>query len=146
MNRTPLADRFWPKVDTSGDCWVWTAQRDRDGYGRVRPGGTAPYVRAHRAAWFLATGAWPDPELFVCHTCDNPSCVRIDHLFVGTASDNSTDRDTKKRGGNSGRTHCLNGHEFTPENTYQRKGGPGRHCRACDAERHRAYRRGGCPR
>lgn len=89
----PLADRFWAKVDTSGDCWIWTASV-RNGYGQFgTPEGIQP---AHRVAWTLANGDIPD-GLIVCHRCDNPPCVRPDHLFLGTQLDNVRDMIDKGR-------------------------------------------------
>lgn len=87
---------FWSNVDQSGSCWVWLRSRSggRMGYGRVQFRGRLEV--AHRVAWTLAIG--PIPEgLFVLHKCDNPPCVRPDHLFLGTAQDNSRDRDEKGR-------------------------------------------------
>jgi DNA-binding MarR family transcriptional regulator len=80
---------------TSGDgCWEWSGSKDKDGYGRMRIGGRKT-ARAHRVAWAIAHS---DPgRLLVCHHCDNPACVRPDHLFLGTVLDNNRDRKTKGR-------------------------------------------------
>lgn len=131
-----LADRFWEKVDKSGDCWIWTAATDKDGYGvtRLSPP-THRSVRATHAVWLLATGELPPPGMFVCHRCDNPPCVRPDHLFIGTVHDNVADMRAKGRSGINPRsawTHCSHGHEFTTENTIWR--GTIRQCRACHDE------------
>ena len=80
-----LRDRFWSKVDRRGSdgCWLWTAYRDKDGYGHfgVSRGGRARTYRAHQIAYVLAYG--PDPRgLFVAHTCGNPPCVRPSHLAL----------------------------------------------------------------
>lgn len=94
--RIPASDRFWTKVDKSGNCWEWTAYRDGLGYGFFRMTPAEPMWRAHRAAWTLVNG--PIPEgMVVCHRCDNPPCVRIDHLFLGTNQDNVDDRVAKGR-------------------------------------------------
>jgi hypothetical protein len=89
--------RFWAKVEKTDGCWVWTGGKFVRGYGSFRPGrrGDAS-VRAHRFSWELTNG--PIPEgMIVCHRCDNPSCVRPDHLFLGTNQDNTTDARRKGR-------------------------------------------------
>lgn len=93
--RGPVEQRFWAKVDKTGPCWEWTGAKDRRGYGRFgKPRGNGTWI-APRLAWTLSVGPVPD-GLFVCHHCDNPGCVRPDHLFVGTNADNM--RDCIKKG------------------------------------------------
>jgi hypothetical protein len=130
----PLEDRFWEKVDKRGveDCWLWTGSNDTR-YGQIWFRGKA--LKASRVAWELTRGPIP-PGMQVCHTCDNPPCVNPSHLWLGTMSDNIRDAVCKGRVKPSGaagwqktKTHCKRGHPFTPENTYQQKGGRG--CRAC---------------
>lgn len=95
--RRPLEDRFWEKVDKAGPCWLWTASKDRKGYGRImRPGGRGGPLLATRVSWELHYGPIPD-GLFVCHHCDNPSCVRPDHLFLGDQFANMGDCSAKGR-------------------------------------------------
>lgn len=71
-------------------CWEWTGAKDWDGYGRMRIGGRRS-ARAHRIAWAIANRSDPG-SLFVCHRCDNPSCVRPGHLYLGTALQNNRDK------------------------------------------------------
>lgn len=91
----PLEDRFWVKVRKSDGCWEWTAASKQGGYGKIAVG--RRLMLAHRVSWELANGPIPD-GLLVCHTCDNPPCVRPDHLFLGTQTDNMRDAVRKNRG------------------------------------------------
>lgn len=103
----PLAERFWPKVDKNGPvaphrpelgpCWMWTGGTDKKGYGRISIGrrSSGGMVVAHRVAFLLEHGRWPEP--CALHHCDNPSCVRPEHLFEGTKSDNMRDCARKGR-------------------------------------------------
>lgn len=81
-------DRFWSKVNKTDSCWLWTGAKMRRGYGAFQLGGGVR--RANRIAYIMEYGSIPD-EVFVCHHCDVPSCVRPDHLFLGTAQDNRDD-------------------------------------------------------
>lgn len=95
-------DRFWSKVkrtESIDDCWVWLTGKDKDGYGRFWLDGNT--MRANRASWFLHNGDISEDadgnKLFVCHKCDNPSCVNPNHLFLGTSRDNINDMLAKGR-------------------------------------------------
>jgi len=95
--RLSLAERFWPKVQKSDGCWIWLGKTNK-GYGVVivRSHRVATYLGAHRVAWELAHGPIGD-GLCVCHRCDNPQCVRPDHLFLGSNADNLADMRAKGR-------------------------------------------------
>lgn len=86
-------NRFWSKVDRSGDCWLWTGAKS-EGYGYCRSAGKMS--GAHRVSWQMANGQIPG-GLHVLHRCDVRSCVNPAHLFLGTNADNMRDRDAKGR-------------------------------------------------
>lgn len=135
-------ERFWGHVDKSGDCWLWTASRNKQGYGSFtlaapkETGGRT--TRAHRYAYEKTVGPIPD-GLFLLHSCDNPPCVNPAHLRPGTASDNSEDASARGRFPNSQATHCPEGHPYDEANTRIRPEG-WRACRACYRESSRARR------
>lgn len=84
-------ERFWDNVGKTDGCWLWKGVRFPTGYGL-----SSCHTYAHRMAWELTYGRIP-AKLFVCHHCDNPPCVRPDHLFLGTAKDNTQDAVRKGR-------------------------------------------------
>ena len=84
--RVKLEDRFWDNVLKSDGCWEWTAATNADGYGRIWADGEA--CGAHRVSWKLNSGDIPE-GMHVLHSCDNPKCVRPDHLFLGDQQANS---------------------------------------------------------
>ena len=89
---------------------MWGGHISAAGYGKVSINGKVTY--AHRVSYSLTFGAIPD-GLHVCHRCDNPSCVRPDHLFLGTHQDNMNDRDQKGRTGTGAKVGRPQ--KFTPE-------------------------------
>lgn len=96
---TPVAERFWQKVafKWGGDeCWEWQADRNWQGYGRFHST-IANREPAHRVSYRLVYGPY-DTKWFVLHRCDNPSCVRPDHLFLGDHEANQKDKMKKGRG------------------------------------------------
>ena len=90
-----LMTRFFKKVRKTESCWLWTAARHGTmGYGMI--GVNGKHEGAHRISWILHFGAIPS-GFNVCHVCDVPACVRPDHLFLGTQSDNIKDAYRKGR-------------------------------------------------
>jgi hypothetical protein len=115
------------------ECMLWAGPKDRNSYGRWGS------KLAHRVVYEQLVGSIPQ-GMFVLHKCDTPPCINPEHLFLGTAQDNTTDMLNKGRGNwnmgehNLTKTHCPKGHEYTADNTYKRKDGR-RDCRTCHRER-----------
>ena len=124
-------ERFWGHVRDDGDCWVWTAALDRDGYGAFTGYPSKKNWRAHRFAYQRVCGLIPE-GLVLDHLCRNRACVNPSHL------EPVTNRVNHQRGFLATRTHCVNGHEFSEENT--RKTKVQRFCRACRRQRVAEYR------
>lgn len=85
-------------VDKTGECWTYQGMK-RLGYGMVgykKQDGKYTTMGAHRYSWWITTGEHP-ADKFVCHTCDNPPCVRPEHLFLGTNKENMDDMRAKGR-------------------------------------------------
>lgn len=76
-------------------CLEWTKALNKDGYGQTTINGKT--ARVHRIAWIKAHGSI-QKGMCVCHTCDNPKCYNIEHLFLGTIRENAIDRQNKNRG------------------------------------------------
>lgn len=92
----PLAVRFWDKVQKTDDCWIWTGARKGDGYGVMGWKGSNGTPRANRISWELHYGPIPHGQV-VAHRCDNPPCVRPDHLFLTDMKGNIRDMVQKGR-------------------------------------------------
>ena len=123
-----LWDRVWSKVDVAGwySCWEWTGAVTSRGYGEIHDDG---HMRqAHRVVYELLVGPILD-GLDLDHLCRNRRCVNPDHLQPVTHRENMR-RGTGFIAHRMKQTHCLRGHEFTPENTWTSRRGQ-RACRAC---------------
>ncbi len=142
MIRTP-SERFWSKVDTAGDCWLWTAKQlprnvvtDSEGPGYGRFWLPPRFVMAHRFAYEEIYGPIPS-GLVIDHLCRTRNCVRPDHLEPVTLAENIR-RGSGWAGRKPPKTECLRGHPLTPETTYINR--KGRTCKVCQAARYRAKR------
>lgn len=85
--KTPVEDRFWSKVDRSGECWQWTAGLNSDGYAQIRDG-EGRWLKAHRFSYELHRGPIPT-GMDIDHTCWNRACVNPEHLRLATRKQNS---------------------------------------------------------
>lgn len=108
-HRAPLYVRFWRYVRKTDACWLWFGAQDRKGYGRIGSGPpTSRQIKATHVSWAMHFGPVPHGYM-VLHHCDNPPCVRPDHLFLGTNQDNTDDKVAKGRatGARRGIAHHL---------------------------------------
>lgn len=145
-------ERFWSRVDKHGPipmarpelgpCWLWIGFRQREGYGRFSPEKTRTCL-AHRWSYEHANGPIPN-GLEIDHLCRNPPCVNPKHLEPVTERVNTL-RGVGPTARNARKTHCVQGHPFTPDNTILRPHG-GRTCRVCSQERSVRYETTRAPR
>lgn len=138
-----LLRRTAPQPD---GCIHYTGEIDDGGYGRVSRHGSK--VSAHRAAYEMFVGPIPEGHELdhACHdpdtcrggdTCLHRRCVNVDHLLPTTPQENTL-RSNSPAARKSRQTHCIHGHEFTPENTYRTDKG-NRRCRRCIADAQARY-------
>lgn len=116
------------------NCILHEGAITANGYGTVYVNGKTKL--AHRWVIEQRGGGLLSPGTVVMHTCDTPACINVDHLVVGTQRDNMLDMVRKRRYRGANITHCPQGHEYTPANTYtpNRHGGAERQCRTCRRE------------
>lgn len=96
--RLPFDESFVPEPNSG--CWLWVASLNVHGYGRFWEKGR--HVMAHRLMWEIHRGPIPK-GLVVLHRCDTPPCVNLEHLTLGTQTENVRDMFAKGRDGNQHR-------------------------------------------
>lgn len=129
-----VEQRFWAKVDKSGDCWLWMAGK-RNGYGRFWVNGKI--LSAHRLAYELSGEKIPT-GMDLDHLCRTTDCVRPAHLEPVTHREN-IHRGVSPVAIHARTTHCPAGHEYSAENTYQYPNH--RMCKTCTKARVAGYRK-----
>lgn len=133
LNSLTVDERFWLKVDATGDCWTWTGAHKSSGYGSFWNGEKS--VLAHRYSYKTLVGGIPE-GLELDHLCRVRDCVNPDHLEPVPAVVNVR-RGAAGRAGKTW-THCRYGHEYAEENTRygkNRDGSTFRICKACEKRR-----------
>jgi hypothetical protein len=129
MRGQPFDVRFWLNVEKTEGCWNWKGGVTGVGYGHLTRDGKD--IGAHRASYEMHKGEIPK-GLVVDHLCLNRKCVNPEHLRAVTNRENVLRAQSAPGlpAHNSRKTHCKNGHEFTPCNTILHANG-GRICRMC---------------
>jgi len=134
-------ERFWEYVDKKGEdeCWEWTGCTKK-GYGtfwirdvEYKNGGKM--VPAHRYSYEIVNGSL-SKGIPLHHTCENKKCVNPKHVIpTGSYGQHTIEHHPNSPTSiNKAKTHCINGHEYTPENTSYDKQGR-RRCNICDHQR-----------
>lgn len=125
-----LNERFWAKVqkDDATDCWLWTGALNSTGYGQW--GVVGKSRSTHRVAYEALVGPIPD-GLTIDHLCRVKVCCNPAHLEPVTIAENI------RRAG-AAIEQCVNGHDYTAENTLRNSQGH-RYCRECNNARRRKH-------
>lgn len=136
MDQAWLEAKFWPRVDKTDACWLWTGLIRSNGYGQIHLGNvgrTSVPMLTHRFSWLVAQRLL-EVDRQLDHLCRVRACCNPDHLESVTQQINMMRAYEHQ-------THCKNGHEFTPENTqWYGKYGTKRNCRTCNRAAMKAYR------
>jgi hypothetical protein len=104
-----LEERFWPRVQKTETCWLWTGSRNEWGYGTLCKTKTEPAGLAHRLVFKLSGITIPEGKV-VDHICRVRNCVNPKHLRIVTPAENATENSTSPGAINKRKTHCNRGH------------------------------------
>ncbi|MDX3235676.1 HNH endonuclease signature motif containing protein [Streptomyces sp. ME03-5709C] len=153
----PAAERLLDKVTPGwGGCWIYTGHIHKNtGYGTFTVSAKRT-TTAHRISYELFVGP-VTKGVHVDHRCHNQAtdcpggrtcihrrCINPLHLEAVTGRENLLRSSLTVAGANARKTHCPNGHEYTPENTYRIPGRPtNRYCRECSRQYKRNARKAG---
>lgn len=135
-----LIDKLLKRRIIVGKCWRFKGAHDTGGYGQLSFCGKLHLV--HRLSAYISLCFDLNSKALICHRddlCKFKDCWNPLHIYIGNGSTNQLDSIRKGTHNFANITHCLNGHEFTEENTYNMKGG-GRECRKCGNKRRQEYR------
>lgn len=139
VDLTPVQQRILSRIRVNDrGCWVWQGATSSD-YGRMgngEPGGTEG---VHRLAYRAWRGELKRARPLDHEKCDNPPCCNPWHLEPKTNWENLSRSKTNPFAQKARATHCVNDHEFTPENTYIHPSRGTRHCRQCKRDREAVY-------
>lgn len=121
--------RFWSKVKVlkKNQCWEWQSSITPNGYGKFS---IDNYPHSAHVVSYIFFNNDHDKSMCIDHSCMNRKCVNPNHLRQVTRRINNIENSNSAAAINYRKTHCVNGHQFTEENTIERKGGT-RICREC---------------
>lgn len=144
-NAYTIKDRILKRIeiDSASGCWLWTREKDKKGYARLHIWYPDRGIYVPKLAHRLSIKEFKNIDIenkVVCHSCDTPSCVNPDHLFIGSTVDNLNDMRIKGRERgvgfiNRNKTHCNKGHSLSGDNLRIEGKKKARRCRECERKR-----------
>lgn len=134
MYTAGMENRFWKRVDKSGDCWLWIGYTTQAGYGQLKWGAKLDY--AHRVSYLLSGKEIP-AKMTIDHLCRARACVNPAHMEVVTRGENVL-RGNSPSALNKVKNNCKRGHPLTVNDVYVYRNT--RSCRKCRNQRQKGYR------